>query len=211
MADSMPNVIFYLGRSMHPFLQEGDEILYQPCDKHPIKRGDIIVFSPPGEDRIVIHRVITAALEGYRTQGDSNVRPDPWLLSRGEIIGRAVRYRRKGKDCAIRGGIGGIWRSASVRHVLTIRTLLVHVMDPVLRSAFYSGLLAGWIPQRYKPRVLSITRAEGTELILVMGERILGRRFAGSEIWNIRRRYWPLVDRQAIHRGRIAVGRRNHV
>jgi len=201
MADPMPNVIFYLGRSMHPSLQDGDEILYQPCDKYPIKRGDIIVFSPPGEDRIVIHRVISAALEAFRTQGDSNVHPDPWLLSRGEIIGRAVRYRRKGKDYAIRGGIGGIWRSAAIRHFLALRTLLVYVMNPVLRSVFYAGLLAGWIPQQYKPRVLSITRAEGTELILVMGKRILGRRFAGSEIWNIRRRYWSFVDREKLKAG----------
>ena len=193
MADPLPNIIFYLGQSMYPSLQDGDEILWQPCGQYPIRRGDVIVFLPPGEDRIVIHRVITASLKGFRTQGDSNVSPDPWLLSREEIIGRAVRYRRKEKDCTIRGGIRGIWCLALVRHFLRIRTSLVHVMDPVLRSAFYSGVLASWVPQRYKPRVLSISRPEGKEFILVMGERILGRRFAGSEIWNIRRRYWPLI------------------
>ncbi len=193
MMNPVPHSIFYLGRSMHPLFQEGDEILFQPSGNRPILPGDVVVFSRPGEDRYIIHRIIEARPNGFRTQGDRNTQPDPWVLDGGDILGRVVGFRRAGKYSPVRGGISGAWQSAALRRWLPIRTRLVHALDPFLLSGFYSGALAAWVPERYRPRVLSIKKDAGAEFLLMMGKRVVGRRFAGAP-WQIRRRYRPFIE-----------------
>ena len=193
MADPRGNRIFYTGQSMFPLLREGDDIEFRPFTDRAVQKGDVVVFSPPGEERYIIHRVIEVGPEGIRTRGDANGKADPWFLKTGDLLGRVLRFRRGEKDRTVAGGLGGVLQSAALRCLTLLRVCIIREVDPVVQSGFYSGALAGWVPKRYRPRVLAINRAEGTELMLVMGKQVVGRRFAGNGFWQIRRRFRPFI------------------
>ncbi len=201
MIDRRRNSVFYMGQSMSPLFREGDDIQFRSCADRPVRRGDVVVFTPPGESRLVIHRVIGIGPEGIRTRGDRNSSPDPWLLEKGAILGIAVRSRRRGKDRAISRGIGGRLHSAAASFLLDLRARAVQALDPLLKGGSCSGLFVAWVPDRYRPRVLAISRPEGTEFMLLMGRHVAGRRFAGNKFWQIRKRYQPFVNLQAIQKG----------
>jgi len=78
--------------SMSPSLQVGSLALILPAHS-PVRPGQVIMFTPPGEDHTYVHRVIKVvrndgAVRGYRTQGDEVGRPDPWLITPSEVKGR---------------------------------------------------------------------------------------------------------------------------
>lgn len=190
--------ILYRGRSMGPLFEEGDEVFFRPYDNRGIKRGDVIVFSQPGRPGLIIHRVIRADRSEIRTRGDNNPSADPWLLNPNRILGRVVSIRRGRKRLAVRGGIAAEWSSRILHNYRVWRTRFIHALDPVWNSRFFYGFLSEWLPERYRPRILSFNRTYGQELVLLMGERTIGRRFAGNDSWHIRRRWRPFVNMNAV-------------
>ncbi len=74
--------------SMMPTLYPGDLVLTKPAKVYHV--GDIIAYVSP-EHIVVVHRIIEALGNGcYRTKGDANPRPDPWIVCRNMIIGKVV-------------------------------------------------------------------------------------------------------------------------
>src|ERR687885_579514 len=71
--------------SMQPALPLGSLVVVVPRDADAVRIGDVITFSPPGDDiRTVTHRVVdvqgTADDVSVRTRGDANPVDDPWTL-----------------------------------------------------------------------------------------------------------------------------------
>ena len=71
--------------SMQPALPLGSLVVVVPRDADAVRIGDVITFSPPGDDmRTVTHRVVDVQGTGgdvsVRTRGDANQVPDPWTL-----------------------------------------------------------------------------------------------------------------------------------
>ncbi|HJW75593.1 MAG TPA: signal peptidase I [Thermoleophilia bacterium] len=73
------------GGSMEPTIHRGAVIFDRVVPVSALRVGDIVTFMPPGHERQVTHRII--AIEGgedgqqlFRTQGDANEDPDPWLV-----------------------------------------------------------------------------------------------------------------------------------
>jgi signal peptidase I len=81
------SVIWVQGTSMQPTLHGGDLAVIYQQDRYEV--GDIVAFEIPGGG-VVIHRVIEAGPDGYRFQGDNRDRPDPWVLTAGDVAGRQV-------------------------------------------------------------------------------------------------------------------------
>jgi signal peptidase I len=81
------SVIWVQGTSMQPTLHGGDLAVVYEQNQYEV--GDIVAFDIP-EGGVVIHRVIAAGPDGYRFQGDNRARPDPWMLTSGDIVGREV-------------------------------------------------------------------------------------------------------------------------
>lgn len=80
------------GNSMAPTYEDGDVVLiWRSGDYRP---GAVIAYAVPagqvGEGSTVVHRVIDESPTGYRTQGDHNLRPDPWVAPDDDIRGRVV-------------------------------------------------------------------------------------------------------------------------
>ncbi|NPA23101.1 MAG: signal peptidase I [Crenarchaeota archaeon] len=74
--------------SMMPTLYPGDLVLTKPVSAYHV--GDIIAFVSP-QHIVVVHRIIEALGNGcYRTKGDANPSPDPWIVCKNMIIGKVV-------------------------------------------------------------------------------------------------------------------------
>jgi signal peptidase I len=66
------NAVFCRGDSMRPLFRPGDRIVFVPCRVEELKRGDVIIFLPPGKQERVVHRVVFKGHESVRTQGDAS-------------------------------------------------------------------------------------------------------------------------------------------
>src|SRR5919199_501373 len=71
--------------SMQPTLPLGSLVIVVPRDPDAVRVGDVITFSPPGENRTVTHRVVDVQGSGTKlrvhTRGDANPVADPWTLT----------------------------------------------------------------------------------------------------------------------------------
>jgi len=52
--------------------------------------GDVVVYVNPHVGYAIIHRVINMTADGYITKGDRNPAPDPWVVRRAWVKGKAV-------------------------------------------------------------------------------------------------------------------------
>ncbi len=186
---------FYcLGPSMNPTFRPGDLLTVAPYGRGGVRRGDVAIFRPPGEGRLIAHRIISAGADGLRTRGDNNDRQDPWTLRPEDIVGRVIGKDRWGKRRGLRGGAAGdiagrVWRCLNMA-----RLALFRVFRPAYRWANRTGIFRRILPFRLKSRLVAIQRPNGTEWQLTLGRTVIGRRPAGSEKWNIRRPFRPFLD-----------------
>lgn len=64
--------------SMAPGIPVGTLVAVTPVSS--VHVGEVIMFSPPGASRPVLHRVVSASSAGVWTKGDANPAADPWVL-----------------------------------------------------------------------------------------------------------------------------------
>ncbi|MCX8168791.1 MAG: signal peptidase I [Candidatus Methanomethylicia archaeon] len=83
--------------SMEPTLNIGDIIVIRGVRTEDLKVGDIIVFNPPKpyyNGIPWVHRIISIQSIGgekyFRTKGDANLYPDPFTLTKENIIGIVI-------------------------------------------------------------------------------------------------------------------------
>ncbi|WP_265582050.1 signal peptidase I [Methanofollis aquaemaris] len=191
-----PGLITYVGPSMYPTLRTLDIIRYRPYDAGcRMRRGDVILFRPPGRNRIVIHRVVAVTHEGIRTQGDNNLSCDPYLLTCDAVLGRVLSAHREGREIAVRGGAAGWCRGSALR----LRRRAVHTLAVALRHP--CDALAGRCPIQIPfLRVAAFKRTRGTELHLLLAGRSIGRLPTGERRWLIRRPFGLIVNEEALPR-----------
>lgn len=77
--------------SMEPGIQVGDIVVSAPAPDR-LEVGDVVAYASP--QGIVVHRVISEEVRDgalvYRTKGDANNAPDPWIVPRDAVIGEVV-------------------------------------------------------------------------------------------------------------------------
>ena len=101
------NALFCRGESMRPLLRPGDRIRFVPCRVEEVRRGDVIIFIPPGQKERVVHRVVSAGPGGIRTKGDANPCRDTGNLRQEDIVGRAVSVEREAGRFPLRAASRG--------------------------------------------------------------------------------------------------------
>lgn len=75
------------GRSMEPTYRTGDLVVSRCGVPEP---GDVVVYTPPGVDGRIIHRVVGGdADDGWSIQGDNNDFLDPWRPHQEDVLGIA--------------------------------------------------------------------------------------------------------------------------
>ena len=80
------------GRSMQPFLSDGELLIVSSTDAEDIAVGDIILYSDKG--KYVCHRVFRKRGNSFVTKGDAGLKPDAPIVSE-ELIGKVVAIQKR--------------------------------------------------------------------------------------------------------------------
>jgi hypothetical protein len=188
----------YIGPSMNPTLKAGDRLHIIPYDGKRIRRGDVIVFIPAGSDSRIIHRVVSINCHGIRTRGDNCCQLDPWILKPDHILGRVVYARRRNRRLRVFGGSLGHLLGVTIRVINAIDQRVSGLLHPAYEWSARAGMFRRLLPAQMTPRVISFARPEGTELQLLMGRWLIGRRLPGRSRWYIRRPFRLFVDENSL-------------
>jgi hypothetical protein len=199
----------YVGTSMNPVLKPGDRLQVISCNGQEIRRGDVIVFIPPGRDSKVVHRVISVNSLGVKTRGDNCNQEDDWVLSREHIIGRVVAAQRGSRRLRVFGGLWGHLLAVAIRATKSIDSNLTSLLRPFYQRLVRAGVFRRWLPAWMKTKAISLSHPAGTELQLLMGRRVIGRWLPGKGGWNIRRPFRLFVDEASLpeNPGKVSVVR----
>jgi len=87
LSNSLPLVV--VSGSMQPIYNIGDVVLIRVDPNAEIGVGDVIAFKMENGP-VVVHRVIEVLEQGYRTKGDANPDPDPFIVDRRLVIGKVI-------------------------------------------------------------------------------------------------------------------------
>lgn len=196
-ADAGP-ALFVRGDSMRPLFRPGDRIVFIPCRAEELRRGDVIIFTPPDQGERVVHRVVSTGRGGIRTRGDANPRRDPGEVRQESLVGRAVYAERDGRPIPVAGGPVGCLTVACIRAFRRCDHAASYLLHPCYRVLARCGIFRVLLPPALRPRVVSFKRDGAREMQLVLGRRIIGRRPAGAGAWTIRRPFRLFVDEQAL-------------
>ncbi len=190
----------YIGTSMNPTLKPGDRLDTVPYDRQEIRRGDVIVFISPADESKVVHRVVSVDSNGIRTRGDNCNRIDPWVLSPDQIVGRVISVHRRNRRRRIFGGFWGSVFAGTARALYAIDSHTSILLRPFYDRLARSGILRRLVPVSIEPRVISFNHSGGSELQLLMGRWVIGRRLPGMARWHIRRPFRLFVDEDSLPR-----------
>lgn len=192
------DAVFCRGESMRPLFRPGDRIRFIPCRLEDLRQGDVIIFTPPGQEVRVVHRVVSKGPGSVRTKGDANPCPDTVVTRQEQIVGRALSVERKGRLIPVRGGLAGRVFVSCIRAFRKCDHWASYTLHPCYRGLVRSGLFRAILPPALRPRVVSFERGGSREMQLVLGKRIIGRRSAGAGTWTIRRPFRIFVDERAL-------------
>ena len=188
----------YIGPSMNPTLKSGDRLCIIPYDGQKIRRGDVVVFVPPGGDSKIIHRVVSIHSQGIKSRGDNNNELDQWVLKPDQILGRVVSAQRGNRRRRVFGGPVGQLFAAVLRVIHAIDSHVCYLLRPAYNELARVGVFACLLPAKMRPRVISFDRTEGKELQLLMGRRVIGRWLPGRSRWHICRPFRLFVDEESL-------------
>lgn len=91
------------GPSMFPFIRDGDVVTVAPLQGTRPHWGEVVACIRPGQDRLVIHRVVGRRGNSYLVKGDAASGVDG-LVQELDILGRVIRIERRGAE--VRIGLG---------------------------------------------------------------------------------------------------------
>ena len=195
----------YIGSSMNPTLEPGVRLDVSAYRGQKIRKGDVIVFIPPGGDSKIVHRVISVNSNGIKTRGDNRKHEDDWVLRRDHILGRVVSAQREKKRWRVFGGPMGRMFAAVLRVFHAIDSGFSFLLRPVYKRLSRSDIFRRWLPACMKTTAISLSHPAGTELQLLMGRRVVGRWLPGMTRWNISRPYRLFVDEESLPENKAEV------
>jgi len=92
---------------MSPFIRNLDTITISPLPQDKPGLGDVVAAVLPGEQKLVVHRVIGAKYGCYVIKGDNTLQTDG-LVPRSCIIGYVTRVERDEKKITLGLGYGRV-------------------------------------------------------------------------------------------------------
>jgi len=190
----METVIYY-GTSMHPTFRHPDllHVVMYGDDELPAA-GDVVVFLPPGEEKLLAHRVLSVQNGTIRTRGDNNLHDDRWLLTPAHIRGRVVSFERAGRTRKVPRGTAARLMGARARAGKLARNGISRLLSPAYMHISRSGAVQKLFGRGLKPRVVALEHPGGRELVLLLGKHVIGRLLPGRAGWQIRRPWRLFID-----------------
>jgi hypothetical protein len=196
----------HAGSSMNPTLHELDVLEIIPYGNTPVQVGDVILFTAPGRNLCVVHRVVSATTAGIRTRGDNSTGNDRWVLGPMDISGRVVAAWRGRKRRGVAGGRAG-WLWAYWLH---IRSVLHRPLGFFTRLLYCPiarwGRLGSLLPRHFKPRAVVFQTRGCTRMWLLMGRHVVGRYDDSQKSWQIKPPFRLFVREAVLPRGPTGFG-----
>jgi hypothetical protein len=108
------------GRSMRPFIHDGDTVQVVPVAPAQVRRGDVVLFRTAGT-MLLAHRIVRLrrSANGFAwvTRGDALLAADAPFAAH-QLLGRVSHRIRRGRSVALDGG----WRRwAGLLWIYTVR------------------------------------------------------------------------------------------
>lgn len=92
------------GLSMHPFIRHDDIVTIAPFHNTSPRPGDVVAFSSPKTNKLIIHRIVKRRGDCFLIKGDNLTNFDGFI-PRSNILGRITKVERKGKTVILGLGI----------------------------------------------------------------------------------------------------------
>jgi signal peptidase I len=92
------------GWSMAPFIRDGDVICVSPIQEELPGIGEVVAYSQPACEKLVVHRLIRRQGKDWLILGDNSPEVTSEWVPSSNLIGRVTRIERDGK--IIRLGLG---------------------------------------------------------------------------------------------------------
>ena len=180
---------------MNPTLKPGDGLdLYTYSDPAEICVGDVIVYPHPSRTVDVVHRIIEIRNAGVITRGDNNNKIDPYTVRFDDIIGKVIATKRKNRLIPVKSGKTGF----CIHKLMLLRKYFILYGLAPLR--FISNIIAASrifniFHSVFNVRIIHIKRNHQRQLILVSGNRAIGKQLVESGEWQIRFPYKYFINK----------------
>ncbi|MCK4726598.1 MAG: hypothetical protein KAT29_12375, partial [Anaerolineales bacterium] len=133
-----------------------------------------------------------------RTRGDNGSEDDPWLLQDTDIHGRVVTSWRGQNRRINHGGRLSLFKARSIYWVRSLDRSVTRLVRPIYHSLARFDFIRSHIPSRFKPRVIAFHTKERVHLLIMLGNREVGRYHARRKQWEIQRPFQLFVDEFAL-------------
>ena len=188
----------YAGPSMNPTLVEPELIEIAPYGDRPVRVGDMVFFTRPGAQTLIVHRVVRLTAAGIRTRGDHNARDDAELLQAADIHGQVVAaWRGQQRRVIVGGRAGWLWAQR-----LRVRRLAYDLITRSLRRPYHALAQRGFIRTLaapwFKPQMIVFSGCGRYTRQLWWGQRLIGSYDAQTRQWRIRHPYRLWVNVAAL-------------
>jgi hypothetical protein len=171
---------------MTPTFKSGEGLDIKPYDEIPARRGDVVIFKHPMRTVKVVHRVVSICSDGaIRTQGDNNSLMDPWVLKKQDLLGKVIFKSKGSGKRPVLNGTAGI----AYFHVQQILRAFLKKSWKLFRPFYLlvkkSPLKNTIITHYLKPRLVIFEREKGKEIHMLLGRRLIARKQADSDKWQV--------------------------
>jgi signal peptidase I len=189
-----PPNLFYRGSSMKGTFKPGDKLIIEKIPFNHIKKGDLIIFRNVKHDRVdfVVHRVVQKSSDGLATRGDNCRKRDIELVIEGNIIGKVVKYNRRGKiRKAWNGGLGRL--NAGTLH---FRQHIIRIIKFFLRKPYLMIKESGIATKLWHPEIeiVHFDTPNGLLVKYVHNGKTIAIYWADKGHWRFRRPYDLIIE-----------------
>ncbi len=146
---------FYRGKSMKASFRVGDRLHIKPVLIDKLKKGDVIIFQGTdhnGEEKELVHRVVSICEHGMITRGDNNRQNDDILVTQKNFKGIVTHFERNGKKKPVKGGFQGMIK-AEIRYLTLSIKRLIRI---IFRMPYRVLKKSGFVPKIWKPDIKKI-------------------------------------------------------
>jgi hypothetical protein len=190
--------VVYSGPGMNPTLQAHDLLDVVPYAGGKPAAGDIICFTPSGDEKIVVHRIIRVTGSGIRTQGDDNLMADPDLIQEDQVIGRVTGATRGNHHRKIAGGMYGRFTRRRMRIRRSAHPIILKIIRLAKPALVITRASSHLLPGSWKPRIVLFSSRQIQVLRLFFGTKVAGEFNTIRRVWTIRFPFRLLVDTSAL-------------
>jgi len=191
-----PPNLFYRGSSMKGTFKPGDKLVTEKVFYDQIKKGDLIIFGREADENsdFIVHRVADIAPDGLITRGDNCRDRDIGLVSEEKIIGRVIRFDRRGEIHQARNGWLGVIR-AKVLHgrIHIARGVKFFFRTPYLLIRNFGILKKFWHPEI---EIIHLNTPDGSLDKYVHRGLSVAIHWIGNNRWYLKRPYDFIIGPQ---------------